>query len=131
MLLSNSTVKKPRETGAEYLGGPMFCAAKTAKNLPCRCRAISGSAFCFFHSPDKQEQRHEAQRNGGLAKKSIPPLPDAPPREYDVRNPKDIVEVFNRTLNGILNGRIEPRQGYIVVYLLESSAARGSLGRAR
>lgn len=43
----------------------IHCRATTSKGKQCRGYPLTGSEYCFTHSPDHAEQRAAAQRRGG------------------------------------------------------------------
>ena len=44
------------------------CIATTKAGTRCRCYALPGEEFCWFHSPDKRQERKRARSRGGLAR---------------------------------------------------------------
>ena len=44
------------------------CIATTKAGTRCRCYALAGEEFCWFHSPDKRQERKEARSAGGRAR---------------------------------------------------------------
>lgn len=45
-----------------------LCKATTKDGEPCRCYAIEGGEFCYWHDPTKAAQRKEARAKGGRAR---------------------------------------------------------------
>jgi hypothetical protein len=46
------------------------CEATNSRGLPCEMPAVTGSAFCFAHDPERAADRREARRQGGLNRRS-------------------------------------------------------------
>ena len=91
------------------------CKAKTKQGDQCSALAIDGSDFCFFHDPEKAEDRHRAQsaggRNGGLKTLSST-TPDA-----RIEGADDVVSLLSDTINQVRRGDIDPRVANAVGYL--------------
>ena len=47
---------------------PPACQATRKDGRPCSVRALTGSAWCFAHDPERAAQRAEARRKGGRGK---------------------------------------------------------------
>ena len=45
-----------------------LCKAVTKTGARCRVRALEGSLYCYFHSPDMAAERKEARARGGRAR---------------------------------------------------------------
>lgn len=45
--------------------GKKKCAGTTRAGKPCSVAAQHGKKFCYFHDPEKVEERHSAQARGG------------------------------------------------------------------
>lgn len=44
------------------------CEAVTASGEPCRMPRLHGEAYCWAHSPQRERERAEARKRGGLAR---------------------------------------------------------------
>lgn len=44
------------------------CSALTGAGVPCRAYALTGSAFCWAHSPEVETERAAARARGGRAR---------------------------------------------------------------
>jgi hypothetical protein len=51
-----------------YQDAPRRCAALTAKGRPCLGWSMHGSAYCFQHNPEIEDERTEARSRGGSAR---------------------------------------------------------------
>jgi len=91
------------------------CEGKTAEGTRCKAAAIAGSRFCFFHDPDRAEERREAQSIGGRQGK-IKTLPDDAD-DVRIESGKDIVGLISATINQVRKGQIDPRVANAVGYL--------------
>lgn len=46
------------------------CSAITRSGSRCQARPINGGSFCFFHDPERQQERRAASARGGKAETS-------------------------------------------------------------
>lgn len=93
-----------------------FCKAVTKSGKECRAPRLNGSDYCFFHDPERVEERRISQSRGGLAKlirtELQPVLDDVP-----VQSAADIVTLLGGTINDVRTGRIDPRIANAVGFL--------------
>jgi len=88
------------------------CKAKTKAGDPCGAWAVTGSKFCFMHSPSKRKERAAARKLGGYNRKAAPGGdPDGLPGE--IRSMSDVLAVLDFALSDAL--------------MLENSISRGRL----
>ena len=50
------------------VGTSNYCQATNARGEPCGAYAVKGSAFCFWHSPERALDRKEASAAGGRSR---------------------------------------------------------------
>lgn len=91
------------------------CKAETKTGEPCRAAAMPGSDFCFFHDPESETERHEAQSTGGRSGR-LKTLPEDTP-DLKVENCADVVGLITATINQVRRGQIDPRVANAVGYL--------------
>lgn len=92
-----------------------ICTAMTKQGDRCAAPAIDGSVFCFFHDPEKADDRQRAQSAGGRngAMKTLPAAtPDA-----SIDSADSIVSLLSDTINQVRRGDIDPRVANAVGYL--------------
>jgi len=91
------------------------CPGTTANGEPCKSKPQNGSQFCFFHDPEKAEERKAASAAGGKAGPIRTLPPDTP--WVSVRNLDDIIQVAEATINRVLRGEISHKVAYSVAIL--------------
>ena len=95
--------------------GGTRCAAMKDDGSPCQATRMHGSAFCFFHDPEKAAERAVAQRTGGRRGRAAV-LPAETPA-CRVRGPQDVTELLSETINQVRTGVLDPRVGNCIGYL--------------
>lgn len=91
------------------------CQQSKPDGTPCQAKPVNGSAYCFFHDPDKAEDRKQAQSHGGRQNKA-----QALPGEVEdipVQNPQDVVTLLSVTINQVRKGELDPKVSNAVGYL--------------
>jgi hypothetical protein len=91
------------------------CKSMTKDGAPCQTPALAGSDFCFFHDPDKAEERFEARRAGGRQNR-MKTLPAEMP-DVNVESCQDVVRLISETINQVRKGDIDPRVANAIGYL--------------
>lgn len=91
------------------------CKARTKEGTECQTPALAGSDFCFFHDPDKAEERFEARAAGGRQNRMKTLSADAP--DVKVESCQDVVRLISETINQVRKGDIDPRVANAVGYL--------------
>ena len=86
----------------------MECSFKSKKGKGCSAKPISGSEQCFFHSPEHEKQRLEAQSRGGKAnaimvKEPLPPVV--------ISETQDVVKLLEDTINRVRAGKLDVKIG--------------------
>jgi hypothetical protein len=87
---------------------------------------LTGSPYCFFHDPAKDEQRREARRAGARSrnKKADPEAVE----DLPLATVTDVVSLLGKTINDVRAGRMEARVGNAAAVLVGQllAAMRGS-----
>ena len=81
----------------------------------CRAQLQQGSRFCFFHDPEKDEERRLAGRKGGERGK-IATLPAEAP-DVVLESAQDVVSLVSETISQVRRGDIDLRIANAVGYL--------------
>src|SRR5215510_11615778 len=87
------------------------CSHISSTGARCNAAPQTGQHFCYFHDPDKQEERLESQRAGGRnRRRPEPPLviPPGLPR-LSLQTPTDIAALFEETINFVRTGEMDLR----------------------
>lgn len=82
------------------------CEATTSTTgARCTVPPLSGSRFCFFHDPDRKQERLAASQRGG-ARGCIAVLPpDAP--DVSIQDPIDALKLLDATASQVRRGEID------------------------
>jgi len=91
------------------------CQAKTKDGEPCRTPALAGSDFCFFHDPDRADERFEGRAAGGRQNRMSTLSADAP--DVQVETCQDVARLLSATINQVRKGELDPRVANAVGYL--------------
>ena len=91
------------------------CRAMTADGSRCKAAALTGSDFCFFHDPDRAEERREAQILGGRQGKARTLAEDE--ADLPIESSQDVVRLLSDTINQVRKGQLDPRVANAVGYL--------------
>ena len=91
------------------------CKARTKDGTECQTPALAGSDFCFFHDPDKADERREANSKGGRQDKIKTLSADAP--DIQVESCQDVARLISTTINQVRKGELDPRIANAVGYL--------------
>lgn len=91
------------------------CQAKTPDGTGCQAAALSGSDFCFFHDPDRADERQAARSFGGSRNRMKTLSADAP--DVKVESCQDVVRLISETINQVRRGELDPRVGNAIGYL--------------
>jgi len=83
------------------------CQAKNSEGKPCSAQPTSTSDYCFWHDPDREEERIEARSKGGLMSRPRPWPADTP--DPSLRSPRDVVALMERTSGSVLRGELSPQ----------------------
>ena len=91
------------------------CKARTKDGTECQTPALAGSDFCFFHDPDKADERFEARAAGGRQNRMKTLSADAP--DIQVESCQDVARLISTTINQVRKGELDPRIANAVGYL--------------
>jgi hypothetical protein len=104
------------------------CQAKKPDGSSCQAAALPGSDFCFFHDPNRADERREANAAGGRQGKMKTLSADAP--DVKVETCQDVVRLISETINQVRKGDLDPRVANAIGYLanvLIKAAEQGDL----
>jgi hypothetical protein len=93
------------------------CEQLKPNGRQCRARALTGSKFCFFHAPEKAEERKAARRAGGVerARKVVVLPPDTCDRFLG--NASQVLDLLSLTVSQVLRGELDPKVANCVGFL--------------
>jgi hypothetical protein len=91
------------------------CQAKKPDGSSCQAAALPGTDFCFFHDPDRADERREAQSFGG-SRNRMKTL-DASAPDVKVESCQDVVRLISETINQVRKGQLDPRVANAIGYL--------------
>jgi hypothetical protein len=110
---------------------PGQCQDRKPDGSPCRATPLTGSAYCWFHAPERAEQRREAQRAGARTANARPD--PAPVEDLPLRSVADVAVLLAEAVNAVRAGRMEPKVANAVAVLTAQlmNALRGGDLEAR
>ena len=80
-----------------------LCKARNARGEPCAAYAVAGSRFCFWHDPQKEQERKLARVRGGLARQGRSGIvQDRQGVLIPLRNLSDVVQLVEQTVGDLL-----------------------------
>jgi hypothetical protein len=91
------------------------CRATKPDGSSCQAAALPGSDFCFFHDPDRADERREANAAGGRQGKMK--TLDAAAPDIKVESCQDVVRLISETINQVRRGQLDPRVANAIGYL--------------
>lgn len=93
--------------------GTPRCHQKGEKG-PCKAPPLAGQEFCFFHHPEKAEERGQANKKGGRERQKK--RRDVPHAVLDPNSPdeklesaEDVLVLVRRTVGQVTRGQIDPK----------------------
>jgi len=92
-----------------------LCIATTHAGSPCGSFVMTGTNFCFTHSPDKQDAVKLARATGG---KNAGPARKALNRRPQIKTLADINRVSSEVVDAVRNNRMTPDVARATVYAL-------------
>ena len=107
--------ERPHENGAVVSQGPILCgpACGGSRSDGSNCGAPPGeSGLCFWHDPERLEERLEASRKGG-SRRAIP-LPVGPPLEAE-----EARGVLASVMAALLEGALDPGTARAAAYIIQ------------
>lgn len=97
--------------------GHVRCRGIKADGTACEATPQAGSPFCFFHDPEKSEERAIARRQGGLERsKGLAAVPEHEP-DLPLASARDVVQLLGDTLARVRKGTLDPRIANSIGYL--------------
>lgn len=91
------------------------CRARKPDGTGCQAAALPGSDFCFFHDPDRADERRDAQSFGG-SRNRMKTL-DASAPDVKIESCQDVVRLISETINQVRKGQVDPRVANAIGYL--------------
>jgi hypothetical protein len=91
---------------------PLCRHTKTNGRL-CQAAALPTSAFCHFHQKLRRTRMAAISPGPGLSTSVLHPL----------RNAKSVMQALSMVLSGMASGRIDPKLGGKMIYLLQLAAS--------
>ena len=104
------------------------CRAMKPDGSRCQTAALTGSGFCFFHDPDRTDERQAARSLGG-SRNRMKTL-DASTPNIKIESCQDVVHLISETINQVRKGELDPRVANAIGYLaniLIKAAEQGGL----
>jgi hypothetical protein len=108
--------KDSREDSSRRLTGGQCRYIKSGGGY-CQANALTGSSYCYFHSPDVAEERQEARVKGGKerSRKATVLPPDTP--DMPLTTSADVTNLLAQTINKVLRGQLDPHVSNAVGFL--------------
>jgi hypothetical protein len=96
-----------------------FCTQIKASGHACTARAMMNSEFCFFHDPEKVQERAAARKAGGItrARRAVVLPPHTP--NFELGTVEQMDGFVCSMMNHILRGELDPKVAATVGYLLQ------------
>jgi hypothetical protein len=94
-----------------------LCIFKKSDTEQCRARALSNSAFCFFHAPTAQPHRRDAQQRGGRNNKRNFGPAHPPVSAFDFSNPRGVLLAIEHAVNALVQNPLDARSAHEIGYL--------------
>ncbi len=88
------------------------CEVVRANGERCKAVALPKRSQCFAHDPENQALATEARRKGGAGRSNAARIQKRLPREV-----RDIVEIVEAAMGGVLKSTITPSQGHALASL--------------
>lgn len=92
-----------------------ICRVKNAKGSQCKAPAMTDSDFCFFHNPNKTEERIKASQGGGMKNKAITLPKESEP--INIFSSSHVLNLLNETIHQVRTGKLDPKVANCVGYL--------------
>ena len=79
----------------------MHCKFKKTDGTVCKAFSLTGSDYCYWHSPDiDANQKCNARSRGGKSNKHIP-VSNRETKPIQLKNVKDVVKLLEETVNAV------------------------------
>src|SRR5262245_14467302 len=98
---------------------PAPCSHRTREGNACHATPQAGKPYCFFHDPERAQERTAARRQGGLTSigKAAPVVPPSLPL-LSLKTPADVRRLYEDTINYVLQGQMDLRTANTIRSLL-------------
>jgi len=87
---------------ATSTGNGRRCAALTRDGTPCQAWAGDGSKFCYWHDPERAEDRQRARAKGGRARHGRTVNPPGGRGPVTIETAADVLPILQRAINDVL-----------------------------
>lgn len=94
------------------------CQMTNEEGQPCSAPPMRNSNFCFFHDPDKAQQRESARRAGGIERSRPIAVLSADTPDVSLKNHAQVLELLPDLVNRTLKGEVDPKVIHAVTALL-------------
>jgi len=86
----------------------VVCNSLTKNGRPCQAMAQKGRRFCFYHDPEKKQERREAAASGGRRgyEKQVCHLLGEGDSDWSFESVEDIRKGYETVVNAYLRGRV-------------------------
>ena len=91
----------------------MKCKQILPNNEQCRVNALKGDVFCFWHSPNKEQERQKAVQDGGNSPKRSYVVDD----EVKLGSSQDVRELMEKTIKNMNQNKISVNMANATGYL--------------
>jgi hypothetical protein len=87
------------------------CKFQKADGTTCRATSTP-SGFCWFHDPQREQERAEARRKGGKRRRQNPAvLPLIGMEDVPLATVTDVATAIAKTFNDVRKGQVDPKTG--------------------
>jgi hypothetical protein len=92
------------------------CRHQTKDGKQCNATLQKGKDYCFFHDPDRKEERTAARRQGGITRTRRGPL-SLELAAMPLKQSADVGQFLGRLVTQICLGNVEVRQGTGIAFI--------------
>lgn len=103
--------------GDDHSPAAATCAARRHDNSPCDATPQVGSRFCFFHDPDREDDRRHARQAGGRERSRPAAVLDVQTPSPPLRSVSDVTGLLSDTIHQVRTGHLDPKVANCVGYL--------------
>jgi len=93
-----------------------LCQGRNRRGEPCQVRSLPDSEFCWFHDPDKADERRQARSRGGRSRHGRRLTRDGP-EDVSLGSVGDVVSLLEQTVRDVLALENSISRGRAVGYL--------------
>jgi hypothetical protein len=92
------------------------CEGKRKDGQPCEAPAMPNSTWCYFHAPDRADERDANNKKGGRARsKRAATLPDG--EDVVLMDVASVLALLSETVSQVRRGQVDPKIGNCLGYL--------------